>query len=72
MYGMTYRGYTATFEFDADDRIFVGRVLDVDDIIGFHANSVDELEHKFQATIDGYLKACSSAGAAPDVPKIKG
>lgn len=32
---MTYRGYVASMTFDAEDKIIVGRVLDVDDIISF-------------------------------------
>ena len=32
---MTYKGYTAQMEFDAEDKIIVGRVID--DIITFHA-----------------------------------
>ncbi len=30
-----YKGFTARVEFDADDNIFVGRVLGVRSIIGF-------------------------------------
>ena len=33
---MTYQGYTTSMTFDADDKIIVGRVLDVDDIISFN------------------------------------
>lgn len=29
---MTYKGYTASMIFDAEDKIIVGRVLDIDDI----------------------------------------
>ena len=35
---MSYRGYTASMNFDADDKIIVGRVLDVDDITSFHGS----------------------------------
>ena len=34
---MSYKGYTASMVFDADDKIIVGRVLGIDDIIAFHA-----------------------------------
>ncbi|MBB3104090.1 putative HicB family RNase H-like nuclease [Azomonas macrocytogenes] len=37
---MTYKGYTARIEFDERGDIFVGRVLDLRDIISFHADSV--------------------------------
>ena len=32
---ITYKGYTASMVFDAEDKIIVGRVLDIDDIISF-------------------------------------
>ena len=36
---MTYKGYTASMIFDAEDKLIVGRVLDIDDIIAFHGES---------------------------------
>ena len=30
---ITYKGYTAQMEFDGVDKIIVGRVIDIDDII---------------------------------------
>jgi predicted HicB family RNase H-like nuclease len=65
---MNYRGYTADMYFDTDDKIIVGRVLDVDDIITFHAESVAELESNFHQVIDDYIAACEVLGAAPEKP----
>jgi predicted HicB family RNase H-like nuclease len=36
MNNMTYRGYAAQMDFDTDDKIIVGRVIDIDGIITFH------------------------------------
>ena len=44
---MTYKGYTASMIFDAEDKLIVGRVLDIDDIIAFHGESVAEFEASF-------------------------
>ena len=33
---MIYKGYKARMDFDTEDKIIVGRVLDIDDIITFH------------------------------------
>ena len=38
---MHYNGYDARVEFDADDRIFVGHIAGIRDIVGFHGGSVD-------------------------------
>ena len=46
MEGMTYKGYAARVEFDAKDRIFVGNIIGLRDIVGFHGETVNELERK--------------------------
>jgi len=65
---MTYKGYTASMVFDAQDKIIVGRVLDIDDIIAFHGESVAEFEANFHAAVDGYLAAAQQLGSAPEKP----
>lgn len=65
---MSYKGYTATMVFDPQDKIIVGRVQDVDDIISFHGGSVSEFESNFHATIEDYLAASKELGLAPEKP----
>jgi predicted HicB family RNase H-like nuclease len=52
---MTYKGYTARIEYDDEDEIFVGHLVEIDDIIGFHADTVDGLKTAFRETVDDYL-----------------
>lgn len=65
---MTYKGYTASMVFDAEDKVIVGRVQDIDDIIAFHGESVAEFESNFHAAIDDYLAASLELGSAPERP----
>jgi predicted HicB family RNase H-like nuclease len=65
---MSYKGYVASMSFDPEDKIIVGRVLDVDDIITFHGESVAEFEANFRAVVDDYIAACESLGSAPERP----
>lgn len=65
---MSYKGYIASMIFDAEDKIIVGRVLDVDDIITFHGESVSEFEINFHAAVDDYTSACEHLGSAPEKP----
>lgn len=58
MNSMQYKGYTARMDFDTDDKIIVGRVLDIDDIITFHAASVSGFEVAFHKAVDSYIAAC--------------
>jgi predicted HicB family RNase H-like nuclease len=65
---MHYRGYVASMIFDTEDKIIVGRILDVDDIITFHGESVDEFESNFHTVIDDYIAACEKLGSVPEKP----
>ena len=65
---MIYKGYTASMVFDAEDKVNVGRVLDIDDIISFHGESVAEFEANFHAAIEDYLAASRDLGSAPEKP----
>ena len=51
---MQCRDYFARVEFDDVDRIFVGRLAGIKDIVGFHGTTVDELEQAFRESVDTY------------------
>ncbi len=65
---MRYRGYVASMIFDAEDKVIVGRVLDVEDVITFHGESVADFEANFHLVVDDYMAACESLGGAPEKP----
>ncbi len=68
MNAMKYNGYAAHIEYDAHDRIFVGHLAGVRDIVGFHGGSVEELETAFHEAVDNYLAACAKLGQKPNKP----
>ena len=63
---MKYKEYEAIIEYDEEDRLFVGRVINTKDIIVFDGLSVDELEQSFHAVIDEYLADCQALNKTPD------
>ena len=65
---MNYNGFAARVEFDAEDRMFVGHVAGIRDIVGFHGESVAELEAAFHEAVDDYIAACKKLGQTPDKP----
>ena len=65
---MTYKGYAARIEFDAQDRIFFARLAGIRDIITFHGETVDELEAAFKEAVDDYLTTCAKLGDEPNKP----
>ena len=65
---MIYKGYTARVEFDGRDNILVGHIADIDDIIGFHGESIAEVRQAFEEAVDDYLEACARINREPDKP----
>jgi len=65
---MTYKGYIAAIEYDAEMRMFHGRVVNANSIITFYGASVDELEQEFATSMNIYFKHCKEAGKSPDKP----
>ena len=65
---MTYRGYAARIDYDADDRIFTGRLAGIADIAVFHGASVDELETAFHELVDHYLEVSARTGRPAQKP----
>lgn len=63
---MEYQGYHATFEYDGEDKIFIGKVHGLSDSLNFHGTSVDELEKMFHQSVDNYILFCKQIGKEPE------
>lgn len=62
---MNYKGYIARVEYSPEDDCFVGHLMGINDIIGFHADSVSQLHVAFEEAVDDYLDACKKANRTP-------
>ena len=65
---MKYKNYIARIEYDEVDRIFVGHLAGIKDIVGFHGSTVDELEQAFRESVDNYLAICEETGRPAQKP----
>jgi predicted HicB family RNase H-like nuclease len=65
---LTYKGYSAAVEFDADDLILAGRVAGLNDVVGFHGATPQELVAAFHEAVDDYVATCKAIGKAPEKP----
>lgn len=68
MKAMSYRGYAARIEFDAEDEVFAGRIAGIRDVVGFHADNVEDLKAAFHEAVDDYLATCEAVGKEPQKP----
>ena len=65
---MTYKGYSANIEVDLEAEILFERVLDINDVVTFKAQTLEEARREFQNSIDDYLEFCQELGQEPDRP----
>lgn len=52
---LTYRGFSARVECDAEDGRFFGRIAGINDVISFHGESRPALEAAFRDAVDEYV-----------------
>lgn len=62
---MTHKGYLAKIEYSDEDALFIGRLAGIDDVIGFHGESVGELRMAFVEAVEDYLVTCKKLGKKP-------
>ena len=65
---MNYKGYIGKVEYDDENRVFTGSVINVKTVITFHGSTVDELESEFRASVEDYLEWCKEDGVEPEKP----
>ena len=60
-----YKGYSAKPEYSAEDQVFYGKILGIDDLVDFYTENAKELEQEFHAAVDDYLAFCQEVGKQP-------
>ncbi len=65
---LTYKGYIATVEYDTEERILYGHVIDLRDVITFQSDNAAEVEQEFHTSVDEYLAFCEEQGVEPAKP----
>lgn len=65
---MQYKDYIGVIDYDEDDEVFHGRVINTRDVITFQGRSIRELRTALKDSVDDYLALCEERGEAPDRP----
>ena len=65
---MNYKGYIGKVEFDDEQHIFVGEVINTRTVITFQGSSVKELEEEFKNSVEDYLEWCKEDGVEYEKP----
>jgi predicted HicB family RNase H-like nuclease len=65
---MQYKGYAAIVRYSAVDECLVVHIAGINDIVGFHGDSVEEMRKAFEEAVDFYLDSCAKMGHEPNKP----
>lgn len=50
-----YRGYIGSIEYDLEDELHYGKLLNIDDLVNYHADNIIDLEKQFHNAVDDYI-----------------
>jgi predicted HicB family RNase H-like nuclease len=63
-----YKGYFGSAEVNVVDNIQYGKLLFINDIVTYVAETPEKLEVAFREAVDDYLQTCAELGDEPNVP----
>jgi len=62
---MKYRGYHGSVDVSIEDGVLHGKILFIDDLVTYEADTVPALQTEFRAAVDDYIQTCEELGRAP-------
>jgi len=62
---MEYNGYYAKIEYSDEDGCFFGKLMDIDDLVLFEGETVEELKKDFKEAVDYYIESCNRDNKEP-------
>lgn len=65
---LLYKGYEGSVEFSAEDMLFIGKILHINDLVSFDGETPIEIKTAFEEAVDDYLEFCQEEGIDPDKP----
>jgi predicted HicB family RNase H-like nuclease len=68
---LKHKDYEGTAELDTDRMVCRGKILFIDDLVTYEANTPPELQKEFEAAVDDYIETCAALGREAKKP-LKG
>ena len=63
---LQYKTYLATVHFSAEDEVFYGEIIGINDLVSFEGTTVKELKKAFHEAVDDYIATCEEVGKEPE------
>ncbi len=65
---VSYREYIGRVEFDDDENMLHGRVMNVGHVVTFLGRTVTEVRKALRSSVEDYLEFCAEQGIEPSKP----
>lgn len=65
---MKYKGQLGSIEHDLEHGVLYGKLLFINDLVTYEADTLRDLQREFQASVDEYLDDCARMGVEPNRP----
>ena len=62
---MEHKGFKAKIEYSADDEVFFGRLIGIEDVVTFEGKTVRELKRAMKDAVDFHVEVCEKTGKNP-------
>jgi predicted HicB family RNase H-like nuclease len=63
---LTYNNYSGSVDFSAEDNVFYGKIIGINDLVNFEGVSVAELKASFEEAVEDYLETCKKLKKEPE------
>lgn len=63
---LQYKNYYGSVHFSAEDEVFFGKIIGINDLVSFEGASVKELKRSFQEAVKDYLDTCRKLKKEPN------
>ncbi len=63
---LEYKKFYGSVNYSAEDDVFYGKIEDINDLISYEGESVDEIKHAFYDAVDDYIETCRQIGKEPE------
>lgn len=68
MKALSYKGYTGSASVDVEANVIHGKIEDINDLITFESETVEQLKEEFERAVDDYIALCEELGQEPNKP----
>ena len=65
---LEHRGYVGSLETSLEDDCLFGRLLFINDLVSYEADTVAGIKDAFEAAVDNYLEKCAKEGLNDEMP----